>query len=160
MEPERDRESLPAAVDESTEDGPALRDATLTAERIAADEAAAAALRDQQVDAFPTIAPDEAIAGHLEPDEQLLGLRRSAILRTPGGDRALGYGGTLYLTSRRLVHLGQVIMTVQLRDVVETSIASERLLLSLNGGEGLTIEVDRPRTFRTEVASAMRALRR
>ncbi len=160
MEPERDRESLPATVDESTEDGPALRDATLTAERIAADEAAAAALRDQQAALPLAIAPDEAIASHLEPDEQLLGLRRSAILRTPGGDRALGYGGTLYLTSRRLVHLGQVIMTVQLRDIVETSIASERLLLSLNGGEGLTIEVDRPRTFRTEVASAMRALRR
>ncbi len=160
MEPERDRESLPATVDESTEDGPALRDATLTAERIAADEAAAAALRDQRAALPLAIAPDEAIASHLEPDEQLLGLRRSAILRTPGGDRALGYGGTLYLTSRRLVHLGQVIMTVQLRDIVETSIASERLLLSLNGGEGLTIEVDRPRTFRTEVASAMRALRR
>ncbi len=152
---------MPAAVDESTEDGPALRDATLTAERIAADEAAAAALRDQQAAGPPpAIAPDEAIAKHLEPDEQLLGLRRTAILRTPGGDQALGYGGTLYLTSRRLVHLGQVIMTVQLRDVVETSIAPERLLLSLNGGEGLTIEVDRPRTFRTEVATAMRALRR
>jgi hypothetical protein len=51
-------------------------------------------------------------------------------------------------------------MTVQLSDIVEASIASERLLLSLNGGEGVTIEVDRPRTFRTEIATAMRALRR
>jgi hypothetical protein len=161
MEPERDRESLPAAVDESTEDGPALRDATLTAERIAADEAAATELRDRHlVGPPPIIEPDAAIARHLAQEEQVHGLRRSAILRTPGGDRALGYGGTLYLTSRRLVHLGQVIMTVQLSDIVEASIASERLLLSLNGGEGVTIEVDRPRTFRTEIATAMRALRR
>ena len=159
--PERDRESLPGTVDESTEEGPALRDATLTAERIAADEAAAAELRERQPDVPPPILePDEAIAKHLVAGELVHGLRRSAILRTPGGDRALGYGGNLYLTSRRLVHLGQVNMTLQLSDIVEASLASERLLLSLNGGEGLTIEVDRPRTFRTEIAAAMRALRR
>lgn len=158
--PERDRESLPGTVDESTEEGPALRDATLTAERIAADEAAAAELRERQSDApLPILEPDEAIAKHLAAGELVHGLRRSAILRTPGGDRALGYGGNLYLTSRRLVHLGQVNMTLQLSDIVEASLASERLLLSLNGGEGLTIEVDRPRTFRTEIAAAMRALR-
>lgn len=158
--PERDRDPFAGTVDESTEEGPALRDASLTAERAAADEAAAEALRDRLHDApLEAIEPDETIAGHLAPGEVVHGLRRSAILRAPGDDRALGYGGTLYLTSRRLLHLGQVIVTVQLNDIVETSLAAERLLLSLRDGEGLTLDVDRPRTFRTEIAAAMRALR-
>ena len=157
--PERDRESL-HAVDDFTEEGPALRDASITARRIEADEAAAAALRDRLRDAsLPAIEPDPTIGARLDQGEVVHGLRTSAILKAPGGDRALGYGGTLYLTSRRLVHLGQVNVTVQLSDIVETSLAAERLLLSLRDGEGLTIDVERPRTFRTKIAAAMRALR-
>ena len=51
-------------------------------------------------------------------------------------------------------------MSVQLSDIVEVSLAAERLLISLRDGEGMAIEVDRPRTFRTEIAAAMRAARR
>lgn len=54
---------------------------------------------------------------------------------------------------------GQVLMTVQLSDILATSLAGERLLLSLRDGDGLTIDLSRPRTFRTEVAAAMRAKR-
>jgi len=86
-------------------------------------------------------------------------VRGSAILHAPGGDRAHGYGGTLYLTSRRLIHLGQVIMSVPLTDIVETSLAGERLLLALRDGEGLALDLDRPRRLRAELAAAMRALR-
>lgn len=157
---ERDRDPSATAA-ESTEDGPALRDAALAARRAEADEAEARALRERLRDApLDALVPDDAIAGHLTEDEVLHGLRRSAILRTPGGDRALGYGGTLYLTSRRLVHLGQVMMTVQLTDIVETSLAGERLLLSLRHGEGLSLDLDRPRTFRTELAAAQRTVSR
>jgi len=81
------------------------------------------------------------------------------MLRAPGDDRALGYGGTLYLTSRRLVHIGQVTVNVQLRDIIETAVAGERLLVTLRDAEGLTLEVDRPRVLRTEIAAAMRAAR-
>ena len=157
---ERDRDSSPVTTNESTEDGPALRDASHAAERAEADEAEARLLREQLQDApLPTREADAEVAPHLGPDEIVHGLRPSARLRAPGDDRALGYGGTLYLTSRRLVHLGQVFMTVQLSDILETSLAGERLLLSLRDGEGLSIDLDRPRTFRTEVAAAMRALR-
>lgn len=157
---ERDRDPSPNVVEESTEEGPALRDATTLAERAAADEAAAGLARDAfLVSPVPVIEPDETISGHLVPGEQVHGLRRHAILRAPGDDRALGYGGTLYLTSRRLVHLGQVIVTVQLTDIVESSLAGERLLLSLRGGEGLAIDLDRPRLLRAEMAALTRALR-
>ncbi len=81
------------------------------------------------------------------------------MLGTPGGDRAHGYGGTLYLTSRRLVHLGQVVVSVALTDIEETSLAGERLLLTLRAGEGLSLDLDRPRVLRAEIAAATRSLR-
>ena len=159
MQPaERDQDPTPIVG--LTEEGPALRDATATAERAARDEAEAADARDRfRQSPIPTIAPDEAIAVRLEPGEGLHSARRSAILSVPGGDRALGYGGTLYLTSRRLIHLGQVMVTVQLTDIIETSLAGERLLLALRDGEGMAFDLDRPRLLRAEIAAAMRALR-
>jgi hypothetical protein len=157
---ERGRDQSADVAGESTEEGPALRDAGTIAERAAADEIAANQARDRfLVSAVPVIEADEAIAPHLLPGEQTHALRRHAILRAPGDDRALGYGGTLYLTSRRLVHLGQVIVAVQLTDIVETSLAGERLLLTLRDGEGLALDVDRPRLLRAKLAALTQKLR-
>lgn len=50
-------------------------------------------------------------------------------------------------------------MNVQLADIVETSLAGERLLVSLSDGEGLVLDVERPRQLRAEIATAIRALR-
>ena len=148
-------------VDASTEEGPALRDAATAVERAAADEALASAARDMfLVSPVPVMEADETVSAHLLPDEMVHGLRRHAILRAPGDDRALGYGGSLYLTSRRLIHLGQVVVTVQLTDIVEASLAGERLLLTLRDGEGLALELDRPRLLRAEMAAVARGLRR
>jgi hypothetical protein len=158
---ERDRDRAPRAGERSTEEGPALRDAAVVAERAAADEADAAVARELFRNApLPSIEPDDHVVGHLTPGESVHDLRTRAILRTPGGENALGYGGSLYLTSRRLVHLGQVNVTVQLTDIVETSLAGERLLLTLPQGEGMTLDVDRPRHFRAQMAAAVRELRR
>lgn len=65
----------------------------------------------------------------------------------------------MYLTSRRIIHLGQVIVTVQLTDIVETSLAGERLLLTLRDGEGFTLDLDRPRLLRAEMAALTRERR-
>ena len=111
------------------------------------------------VSPVPTIEADEGVSKHLLPDEKVHGLRRRAILRAPGDDRALGYGGSLYLTSRRLIHLGQVVVTVQLTDIVEASLAGERLLVTLRDGEGLALDIDRPRLLRAEMAAVARDLR-
>lgn len=158
--PGRDRDSSPRIVDGSTEEGPALRDASLVAKRAMADAAAARDARNRlRTTPVPAIDADERIAPHLLPGEVVHDLRARAILRAPGGDEALGYGGTLYLTSRRLVHLGQVIVSVQLTDITESSLAGERILLTLRGGEGLTLDVDRPRLLRAEMAAATRQLR-
>ena len=158
---ERDRDPSATIAVGSTEEGPALRDASAVAERVAADEAEAAIVRERFRDGpLPTIEPDERIIVHLTPGETIHDLRTRAILRTPGGDGALGYGGSLYLTSRRLVHLGQVNVTVQLTDIVETSLAGDRILLTLPDGEGMTLEVDQPRLLRAQVAATLRELRR
>jgi hypothetical protein len=58
-----------------------------------------------------------------------------------------------------LVHLGQVVVTVQLTDIVETSLAGERLLLTLREGDGLSLDVDEPRLLRAQMAEAARGLR-
>ena len=156
---ERDQDAS-TRVETLTEEGPALRDAAEVATRAARDatDAAAARLRFQD-EPLPILEPDARIAKHLDRGEGVHSVRASAILQAPGGDRALGYGGTLYLTSRRLVHLGQVIMSVQLTDIVETSLAGERLLVALHDGEGLAFDLDRPRLLRAELAAAMRAAR-
>jgi len=157
---ERDRDTSADLVEESTEEGPALRDAATAVERAAADEALASAARDMfLVSPVPVMEADVRVLPHLLPGENVHGLRRHAILRAPGDDRALGYGGSLYLTSRRLIHLGQVIVTVQLTDIVEASLAGERLLLTLRDGEGFTLDLDRPRLLRAEMAAVARHLR-
>ena len=154
----RDPSAVPA--DGSTEEGPALRDAVRAAERAADDEEAAAAARDRfRIGPIPAIDADDEIRNHLDADERVHALRRRAILNAPGDDGALGYGGTLYLTSRRLVHLGQVVMTVNVIDIEESSLAGERLLLTLRNGEGLTLDVDRPRLLRAEMAAVGQGLR-
>jgi hypothetical protein len=157
---ERDRDASDKPVDVSTEEGPALRDAAAAADRAAHDEAAATAARERfRIGPMPALESDDAIRNHLAEGELVHALRRHAILRAPGGDAALGYGGTLYLTSRRLVHLGQVVVTVQLTDIVETSLAGERLLLTLREGDGLSLDVDEPRLLRAQMAEAARGLR-
>ena len=148
------------SADVPTEEGPALRDATAAAARIEADERDALEARDRlRTEPLTTVDPDDVVRAHLSPGELVHDLRRSAILRVPG-DRALGYGGTLYLTSRRLVHIGQVSVNVQLGDISEIATAEERLLVTLKSAEGLAFDIDRPRLFRTEIAAALRELRR
>jgi len=159
---ERDRDPRGnETIEESTEEGPALRDASLAATRAAEDEEAAAAAREGfRIAPIEPIEADEAIRPHLAAGERVHALRRHAILRAPGGEGALGYGGTLYLTSRRLIHLGQVVVSVNVSDVKESSLAGERLLLTLREGEGMSIDVDRPRLLRAEMAEIGRGLRR
>lgn len=153
-------EDPPATATRSTDEDPALRDAAATASRIRSDEAAALEVRDRLLTApLPALAPDRVVGPHLADGELVHGLRARATLKTPGGDRTLGYGGTLYLTSRRLLHIGQVTVNVQLTDIVETSLAGEVLLVTLGSGDGLVLEVERPRQLRAEIAAAIRAVR-
>lgn len=145
----------------TTEEEPALRDATELLRRIEADEAEAQAVRERLRDRAPEpLPPDGVVEAHLRDAELAYDVRRATVLRSPGSERGLGYGGTLYLTSERLIHLGGISVNIELLDIAETSLAGERLLLTLSNGDGVSLEVDRPRTLRARMAAAVRELKR
>lgn len=150
----------PSAADASRHD-PALADAEALLARAHADEAAAAAARERyRSQAIETLPPDATVAPLLATDEPLYAVRPSAILNTATGASPIpGYGGTLYLTDRRLLHVGRVVVSIGLDQVREMSLAGDRLLVRLDGGEGITLEVDRPRLLRVEISAAMLAAR-
>jgi hypothetical protein len=150
----------PSAADAPRHD-PALADAEALLARADADEAAAAAGRERyRSGAIEALPPDATVAPLLAADEPLYAVRLSAILNTTTGSSPIpGYGGTLYLTDRRLLHVGRVVVSIGLDQVREISLAGERLLVTLDGGEGITLDVDRPRLLRVEIAAAMLAAR-
>ena len=141
----------------------AAMDQTATAHDAAADEAAAdeARLRYRRRGIGP-IDPDERIGPVLEPGEQLVAVRRSALLyrpETPEVGAAPPVAVDVYVTSRRLVLAGPDTYAFDLTAVDEAVVSNERLLLVLCDGAGLVLEVDWPRLLRVEIAAARAAQR-
>lgn len=158
------RKAQVTAPDEPPVDAPAIRDASAILARAHADEAAADRARETyRTHPLPTLEPDAGIAPLLGPDERVVAVRRSAQLDrrqpVPGADAPLGLAGDLYLTCRRLVLVGRLVVSLDLGDIEEVGLSGERLLLALHDGQGMTIDVEQPRLLRVEVATA-RALAR
>ncbi|MDQ3881002.1 MAG: hypothetical protein M3295_08015 [Chloroflexota bacterium] len=151
----------PAVVPDRPGDAPGIRDAQAVANAIALDETEAARARERFLsDPIRPLEPDATIRPLLDPrGENVFSIRRGAIINPPlgGGHELPGYAGTLYVTSHRLIHVGQVTMTIQLSNVDDISLAGEQLLLALRMGEGVSLRVDRPRLLRVEIAAARRA---
>ena len=149
-----------APTGETAADGEALRDAEAIADRVAADEDAATKARERfQSEPMPALQPDRTVAALLRPGEVLLAVRRAALLNQPAGTDAAslpGYGGRLYLTSARLLHVGQLTASIALSDIQEVSLAGEQLLLTLAEGEGLKLRVEQPRLLRVQISAARR----
>ncbi len=157
---ERDDAETPPSPETGRPD-PALADAAALLARAEADEAAAADARERfRHEPMPALAPDDRLRSMLESGEILLAARTGAILNTTTGTSPIpGYGGTLYLTNLRLVHIGQVVISIRLEQVRELSLAGERLLVTFDGGEGISLDLDRPRLLRVEIAAARAAAR-
>lgn len=143
-------------------DSPALRDAAILLARTEADEAAAAAARAHyETESLPTLGVEDDVAQELRGDEALHARRSSAMLnRLDGAGTLPGYAGTLYLTSRRLIHIGQVTFAVPLTQIEEVSIVGERLLLTLSSGEGVSLDVAEPRLLRVMIGVARKTATR
>jgi hypothetical protein len=142
----------------------ALRDAQKIADRISADEAAAAEARQAyEAGGLPVIEPEEEAArALLAPGELLHAMHASALLEThsSGDEEALPRGGTLYLTSIRVVHVGKETTEVSLSQMEDAAVALERLVqIRLRDGSDLAIEVDQPRLLRVQVATALAGIR-
>ncbi|MGO9178292.1 MAG: hypothetical protein ACLQBX_10765 [Candidatus Limnocylindrales bacterium] len=143
---------------------PALRDAAAILARAEADEAAADQARERyRTQAMAALEPDPRIAPLLTSDERVFAVRRSAMLdrRQPllGSDVASGLAGDLYVTSRRLVLVGRHTLSFDLADIEEAMLSGERLLFVLRHGQGASLDVDRPRLLRVEIAAARAAAR-
>jgi hypothetical protein len=146
-------------------DSTSVRDAQRIAERIARDETLADEARERyRTDGLPQLEPS-ALLGMLNPGERLHAVHRMAMLEigwhgTTGTDPNLPHGGTLYVTSQRLVHRGTEDSTLSFGDIDEMAIALERLLLvRMRDGSDLAIEVDQPRLLRVQLAAALAASR-
>jgi hypothetical protein len=138
----------------------ALRDAQKVAIRVGADEAAADAERSRLAhEPLPNLADGIEPSVRLRPDEVVHAIRLAAMLED--SHSSVPSGGTLYLTSRRLVHLGPEVREVDLSAIDEIGVVLERLLLvDLADGSDLAIEVDQPRVLRVQLAAARAAARR
>jgi hypothetical protein len=151
-------EAAPSTVDPT--DGAALRDAQAIAARVAADEAAADAERERLTrEPLPTIPAAAEQVFQVLAGERIHAERRAALVER--GNDLPPSGGTLYVTSRRLVHVGnEAVEEIELERISDMAVALERLLLvELTDGSDLAIEVDQPRLLRVQVAAARAALR-
>lgn len=140
----------------------AVRDAGEILARAQADETAADLARARyRTEPIATLAPDERIRPLLVPDERVVAIRRSARLErrqpTAGVRATRGLAGTLYVTSRRIVLLGRASLSFGLGTIQEVLLSGERLLVVLRDGQGLMLEVQKPRLLRVELAAARAA---
>lgn len=154
--------SLPLPVPAGVE-GAALRDAESIAARIGEDETAADEARQAyQAGGLPVIEPEVSAEAILQPDEILHAVHASALLEEASlfDDAGLPRGGTLYLTSERLIHAAAESTELPLAEIDEMAVALERLLLiRRRDGTDLAVEVDQPRLLRVQLAAAIAAAR-
>ena len=162
-----DRDVSVDELSDSTPDGggrrdPAVSDAQAVLNRVERDEIAARAARDRLRDGpMVPIEADATISPLLHPGEVVLSQRSAVLLNPPSGDPSIaGYGGALYLTSERLIHSGRLLVSIGLDQVREVSLAGERLLLTLDGGDGMSLEAEQPRLLRVEISAAIAEVRR
>jgi hypothetical protein len=147
----------------TTDEGPALRDALNIAARIAEDEAQADEARQRyQAEGLPQVDGDERMSALSRTDETAHAMHSSAVLERGNsiGDGAKLVGGTLYVTSQRVIHVAEETTEVGLGDIEEMAIALERLLLiRLRDGLDLALDVPHPRLLRVQISAAMAAAR-
>ena len=122
------------------------------------DEAAADAERARLIDGeLPNLNEEAEEACHSDRGRSFTPLGAQRCWRTA----PCRWAESLYLTSERLVHVGQERHEVPLEKIAETAVALERLLLlDLNDGSDLAIEVDQPRLLRVQLAAARANARR
>jgi hypothetical protein len=126
----------------------------------ARDEAEAdAARRRLRKQGIIPIEPDCRVADLLEPEELLVAVRQAVELerRQPSSLERRGLPGDLYVTTRRLVHIGSEIIHYDLAQIREAVVAGEELMLMLDDGLGVAISVPDPNLLRVEIAAARAA---
>lgn len=138
---------------------PALRDADEILARTALDEDAADEARERyRTEPMALLEADDRIAPLLAPGEDVVAVRRSAVLERrevpPGAEGSIGLAGDLYLTTRRLVLVGRRTVSFDLGEIAEAMLSGDQLLLVMPNGQGASLGVTKPRLLRVEIAAA------
>jgi hypothetical protein len=131
-------------------------------DRATADEALADEARRQlREHGFAPIKPDDRIRRILAPDELVVAVRRSVSLERRVGRPESGAGqlGDLYVTTERLVHLGDHRVDFPLSEIRDAIEAEGTLRLVVAEEPGIEIEVDDPRLLRVEIAAVRESAR-
>lgn len=128
------------------------------------DEQLALRAREQYRESgVPTIPADEFFAARLEHGEQVLSLRDDVVLRRVEVHDTSGAvvrdEGRLYVTNQRLMHFGAGTYSIALAEIDELSVADDRILVTLTGSRGVTLDVAEPHQLRVLIAAAKAALR-
>jgi hypothetical protein len=142
--------------------GAPARSAVSTALEAAADAAAADLVRRQLRErGIVPLEPDPRIGTMVGPEERVVAVRHDVSLERRRGWRQPdgGIGGDLYVTTRRLVHLGPPTVEYPLADVREVVVATGALRMVVAGNLGVEIRVRDPRVLRVEIAAAREAAR-
>lgn len=111
------------------------------------------------------IAPDKRIQRRLDGGEPLLARRtESTLIRVSDtGLESDGLPGSVYLTDRRLIHLGDGPMVdemaIDLDQVTELSLSGAHLLITVRPNRGFMLDLESPIDFRAQMALAISALR-
>ena len=101
------------------------------------------------------VEPDPKIAVMLDAEEVVVTIRRSVGLdRRQPAPSGRGPCGDLYITNRRLFHLGRDQITYDLDRIREAMVVGDELLLMLDDGHGVAITVPDPRRLRVEIGAA------
>jgi len=119
-------------------------------------EAEAARSRYRAMGVIP-ISPDPGIEEALADGERLLAHRPSVRIDRRHHGAALPPCGDLYVTSDRVLLVGQGSLSIPLADIEDAALLKGALVLLLGGGKAVTVETDRPRLLRVQIAAARAA---
>ena len=104
-------------------------------------------------DGLPLVEPDAIIGPELRDGEHLHAVREGALMNRLDGGPMPGYSGRLYLTDRRIVHVGQALFSLAL----STADAGMRSVFAEARGGDATLR--QPALARTLSAIAVRGWR-
>jgi hypothetical protein len=131
-----------------------------TLRAVAADAAAARCVRRRLREQGPVpLEPDDRIKVVLEAGESIVAMRSGTQLERRGCPRSQSgqLVGDLYVTTRRLIHLGSSLVQYPLAEIAEAGVAPTRLDLIVGQGRAVEITVLDPRVLRVELAAVREA---
>ena len=124
------------------------------------DEAASeAARRWYRVHRIEAMAPDCRIEPMLAAGESVYVVRRASLLDQGRAPRSACTAGDLYVTSQRLLHVGERTMGVDLDAIGEVVLTGDGLAVTTMDGGSVLLHVDEPRLLRVQIAAARTAHR-